>query len=98
MAPGARRAVHAAGELEDAGERCRWQPALRGGARSWRDQCRRLRLAERTRMTLEPTRDMVAAALDAAAIPSERCGATRTSRLSEPERELYRWILDRFAF
>lgn len=36
-------------------------------------------------------------ALEAAAIPAERCGSERTSRLSNEERDLYRWILDRFA-
>jgi hypothetical protein len=48
-------------------------------------------------MTLGPVSDQVTAALEAAAIAPERCGADRTRRLSEPERALYRWILDRFA-
>jgi Alkylmercury lyase len=38
-----------------------------------------------------------AAALAAAAIPSSKLGSARHARLSEPERELYFWILRRFA-
>ncbi|HWJ44552.1 MAG TPA: hypothetical protein VNR63_04125, partial [Gaiellaceae bacterium] len=38
-----------------------------------------------------------AAALSAAAIPSSKLGSARHARLSEPERELYFWILRRFA-
>ena len=38
-----------------------------------------------------------AAALNAAAIPSSKLGSARHARLSEPERELYFWILRRFA-
>jgi hypothetical protein len=38
-----------------------------------------------------------AAALLAAAIPSSKLGSARHARLSEPERELYFWILRRFA-
>jgi hypothetical protein len=38
-----------------------------------------------------------AAALAAAAIPSSKLGSARHARLSEPERELYVWILRRFA-
>jgi hypothetical protein len=34
---------------------------------------------------------------DAIGIARERCGAQRGSELSPPERELYRWILGRFA-
>jgi hypothetical protein len=47
--------------------------------------------------TLEPMPDQVAAALEAAAIPRERCGIARTKRLGAAERTLYRWILSRFA-
>ena len=36
-------------------------------------------------------------ALEAAAIPRSRCGAERTARLSDGERALYRWIIERFA-
>ena len=39
----------------------------------------------------------VAATLAAAAIPPLKLGPTRHARLSEPERELYFWILRRFA-
>ncbi len=39
----------------------------------------------------------VAAALAAADIPSSKLGAARSARLSGPERELYFWILRRFA-
>lgn len=39
----------------------------------------------------------VATALAAAAIPPSKLGAARRTRLSEPERELYFWILRRFA-
>lgn len=42
-------------------------------------------------------RDPVADALQAAAIPNARRGRERTARLNAAERELYRWILDRFA-
>lgn len=35
--------------------------------------------------------------LDAAAIPSERCGESRTARLNEQERGFYEWILRSFA-
>jgi hypothetical protein len=42
-------------------------------------------------------RDPVTQALQAAAIPNARRGRERTARLSAAERELYRWILDRFA-
>ena len=38
-----------------------------------------------------------AAALRAAAIPASKRGSARHARLSEPERELYFWILRRFA-
>jgi alkylmercury lyase len=38
-----------------------------------------------------------AAVLTAAAIPSSKLGSARYARLSEPERELYFWILRRFA-
>ncbi len=48
-------------------------------------------------MTRRPATDPVAAALEAAGIPPDRRGANRTSRLSGPERELYRFVLDRFA-
>ena len=37
------------------------------------------------------------AALTAAAIPSSKLGSARHARLSEPERELYFWILRRFT-
>jgi Alkylmercury lyase len=40
---------------------------------------------------------LTAAALTAAAIPSSKLGSARHARLSEPERELYFWILRRFA-
>ena len=36
-------------------------------------------------------------ALEAAAIPRSRCGTERTARLSDGERALYRWIIERFA-
>jgi hypothetical protein len=39
----------------------------------------------------------VAAALDAAAIPSSKVGPGRHSRLTNTERDLYFWILHRFA-
>lgn len=39
----------------------------------------------------------VATALAAAAIPPSKLGAARRARLSEPERELYFWILRHFA-
>jgi len=39
----------------------------------------------------------VEAALEVAGIPPARRGAERTRRLNEAERNLYRWILDRFA-
>jgi hypothetical protein len=39
----------------------------------------------------------VAAALAAAEIPPSKLGPARRARLSEPERELYSWILRRFA-
>jgi hypothetical protein len=39
----------------------------------------------------------VAAALAAAEIPPSKLGPARRARLSEPERELYFWILRRFA-
>src|SRR5213080_349230 len=38
-----------------------------------------------------------AAALELAAIRPERRGRRRLSGLTQPERELYRWILQRFA-
>lgn len=38
-----------------------------------------------------------AAALTAAAIPSSKLGSARHARLSEPERDLYFWVLRRFA-
>jgi hypothetical protein len=38
-----------------------------------------------------------ATALEMAAIPPERQGHTRLSGLTQPERELYRWVLQRFA-
>lgn len=41
--------------------------------------------------------DPVARALQVAAIPNARRGSERTARLNQAERELYRWILDRFA-
>src|SRR6266542_3861341 len=41
--------------------------------------------------------DRVTATLRAAGIPAERRGAGRVRRLSGPERELYLWILRRFA-
>lgn len=41
--------------------------------------------------------DSVAQALRAAAIPKARRGSERTARLNGAERELYRWILNRFA-
>jgi len=47
--------------------------------------------------TLDANPARVDAALTAAAIPTARRGAERTRRLSTRERELYRWILDRFA-
>lgn len=37
------------------------------------------------------------AALEAAAIPASKLGPARHARLTEPERELYFWILRRFA-
>ena len=43
----------------------------------------------------EPNR--AARALDAAEIAPERRGRARLSRLTQPERELYRWLLQRFA-
>lgn len=42
-------------------------------------------------------RDGIERVLDAAAIPRSRCGTERTARLSREERQLYHWILDRFA-
>lgn len=42
-------------------------------------------------------RDPVAQALRAAAIPNGRRGRERTARLGQAQRELYRWILRRFA-
>lgn len=42
-------------------------------------------------------RASTAAALTAAAIPISKLGPARHARLSEPERELYFWILRRFA-
>lgn len=47
--------------------------------------------------TLDTNSGGVEAALEAAAISSERLGAERTCHLSEGERELYLWILERFA-
>ena len=35
--------------------------------------------------------------LEAAAIPRSRCGTERTTRLGREERQLYHWILERFA-
>ena len=35
--------------------------------------------------------------LDAAAIPRSRCGTERTARLNGEQRQLYEWILQRFA-
>jgi len=35
--------------------------------------------------------------LEAAAIPRNRCGTERTSRLNDEQRLLYEWILRRFA-
>ena len=42
-------------------------------------------------------RDGIERVLAAAAIPRSRCGTARTARLSREERQLYRWILDRFT-
>lgn len=46
-------------------------------------------------MSAQPARP--ATALTAAAIPSSKLGSARYTRLNEPERELYFWILRRFA-
>lgn len=45
----------------------------------------------------EPLPPGVATVLAAAEIPPSKLGAARRARLSEPERELYVWILRRFA-
>src|SRR5438445_139068 len=42
-------------------------------------------------------RDGIERVLEAAAIPRSRCGPERTARLSREERQLYHWILQRFA-
>jgi len=42
-------------------------------------------------------RDGLERALEAAAIPRSRCGTERTARLSREQRQLYHWILQRFA-
>lgn len=47
--------------------------------------------------TLDTDSGGVEAALEAAAIPPSRLGAKRTRRLSDRERDFYRWILERFA-
>jgi len=39
----------------------------------------------------------VSVAVNAAAIPPERCGAARAGRLSDDEHSFYHWILARFA-
>ena len=44
-----------------------------------------------------PERDGVERILEAAAIPRSRCGTERTAGLSREERQLYHWILQRFA-
>jgi hypothetical protein len=36
-------------------------------------------------------------ALTAAAIPPDRCGTKRLGRLTDPERQFYRWILRSFS-
>jgi hypothetical protein len=45
----------------------------------------------------KPSGDEVGRVLEAAAIPRSRCGAERTSRLNGEQRQLYEWILRRFA-
>ena len=49
------------------------------------------------RDALLATADPVARALRAAAIPNARRGSKRAARLDVAERQLYRWILDRFG-
>jgi len=44
-----------------------------------------------------PERQSVERVLKAAGIPRSRCGTERTARLRREERQLYHWILDRFA-
>jgi hypothetical protein len=44
-----------------------------------------------------PERDGIERILAAAAIPRSRCGTERTARLSREERQLYNWIIERFA-
>ena len=46
---------------------------------------------------VDPGDERIKSALEAAAIPAERCGSERTRNLSANERSLYRWALDRFA-
>ena len=48
-------------------------------------------------MSIGAEPDRVDVALDTAAISPERRGRARFSRLTQPERELYRWVLRRFA-
>jgi hypothetical protein len=45
----------------------------------------------------KPDRQSLERVLEAAAIPTSRCGTERVARLASGERQLYRWILDRFA-
>ena len=48
-------------------------------------------------MSVQAEPDRSAVALDAAGIRPERRGRARLSRLTQPERDLYRWLLQRFA-
>ncbi len=44
-----------------------------------------------------PNGDQVGRVLEASAIPRSRCGTERTRRLNGEQRQLYEWILQRFA-